>query len=184
MGCLDFIVNSSILSFVLLDSRMVSWSQLLGPNFPHQGSTWCEWTNPQNTISGRDLLRHCCPCCTPMDIHSSSMYSLNSKRFLTKATFRAHPILNIVFGLVFTTSMYCFTQAVVSDPGYIPRPAGISEQKKIVEELVVRGEFDPRHFCTSCFVRKSLRSKHCRICERCVARHDQYFSTYLAQILI
>jgi len=79
--------------------------------------------------------------------------------------------------------MYCFTQSVVSDPGYIPRPAGISEQKKIVEELVVCGEFDPRHFCTSCFVRKSLRSKHCRICERCVARHDQYFSTYLAQIL-
>ena len=70
--------------------------------------------------------------------------------------------------------MYCFAQAVVSDSGYIPRPAGISEQKKIVEELVVRGEFDARDFCTSCLVRKSLRSKHCRICERCVARHDQY----------
>jgi hypothetical protein len=90
------------------------------------------------------------------------------------ATFPAHPILNVVFGLVFATSMYCFTQALVSDPGYIPRPAGISEQKKTVDELVVRGEFDARHFCTSCFVRKSLRSKHCRICERCVARHDQY----------
>jgi len=70
--------------------------------------------------------------------------------------------------------MYCFAQSVASDPGCLPRPAGISEQKKIVEELVVRGEFDARHFCTSCFVRKSLRSKHCRICERCVARHDQY----------
>jgi hypothetical protein len=90
------------------------------------------------------------------------------------ATFSARPMLNIVFGIVFATAMYCFTQAVVSDPGYLPRPAGISEQKKIVEELVVRGEFDARHFCTSCFVRKSLRSKHCRICERCVARHDQY----------
>jgi palmitoyltransferase len=93
---------------------------------------------------------------------------------LMLATFSAHPFFNIIFGLVFATSMYCFTQAVVSDPGYIPRPAGISEQKKIVEELVVRGEFDARHFCTSCFVRKSLRSKHCRICDRCVARHDQY----------
>ena len=90
------------------------------------------------------------------------------------ATFSHHPILNIIFGIVFGTAMYCFAQAVVSDPGYLPRPAGISEQKKIVEELVVRGEFDARHFCTSCFVRKSLRSKHCRVCERCVARHDQY----------
>ena len=93
---------------------------------------------------------------------------------LTIDTVSAHPILNIVFAVVFATAMYCFTQAVVSDPGYIPRPGGISEQKKIVEELVVRGELDARHFCTSCFVRKSLRSKHCRICERCVARHDQY----------
>jgi palmitoyltransferase len=94
------------------------------------------------------------------------------------STFSAHPILNIVFGIVFATAMYCFAQAVVSDPGFLPRPAGISEQKKIVEELVVRGEFDARHFCTSCFVRKSLRSKHCRICERCVARHDQYVPLY------
>jgi palmitoyltransferase ZDHHC13/17 len=86
--------------------------------------------------------------------------------------------MNVIFGIVFATSMYCFAQAVVSDPGYIPRPAGISEQKKIVEELVVRGEFDARHFCTTCFVRKSLRSKHCRICERCVARHDQYTPTF------
>lgn len=90
------------------------------------------------------------------------------------ATFAAHPLLNVIFAIVFGTAMYCFAQAVVSDPGYLPRPAGISEQKKIVEELVVRGEFDARHFCTSCFVRKSLRSKHCRVCERCVARHDQY----------
>lgn len=94
--------------------------------------------------------------------------------WLTIETFPTHPFLNIAFAVVFATSMYCFTQAVVSDPGYIPRPGGISEQKKIVEELVVRGELDARHFCTSCFVRKSLRSKHCRICDRCVARHDQY----------
>jgi len=101
------------------------------------------------------------------------MYNL-SRASLTIATVRAHPILNVIFGVVFATAMYCFAQAVVSDPGYISRPAGISEQKKVVEELVVRGEFDVRHFCTSCFVRKSLRSKHCRICERCVARLDQY----------
>ena len=92
---------------------------------------------------------------------------------LIVATISRHPVLNIVFGLVFATAMYCFSQAVLSDPGYVPRPAGISEQKKIVEDLVIRGEFDARHFCTSCSVRKSLRSKHCRICERCVARHDQ-----------
>jgi palmitoyltransferase ZDHHC13/17 len=87
--------------------------------------------------------------------------------------------MNIIFGFVFATSMYCFAQAVVSDPGYIPRPAGISEQKKIVEELVIQGEFDARHFCTTCLVRKSLRSKHCRICERCVARHDQYYPRFI-----
>ena len=108
-----------------------------------------------------------------MDIRGASMYYLFNSSMLIVATFSAHPFLNITFGIIFATSMYCFAQAVASDPGYVPKPAGISEQKKIVEELVVRGEFDARHFCTTCFVRKSLRSKHCRVCERCVARHDQ-----------
>lgn len=100
--------------------------------------------------------------------------TLSPHFWLMVATFSTHPFINVIFCVVFATAMYCFAQAVGSDPGYVPRTAGISEQKKIIEELVVQGDFDARHFCTTCFVRKSLRSKHCRICDRCVARHDQY----------
>ena len=88
-------------------------------------------------------------------------------------TFYSHPFLNTIFGLLFLTAIWSFMQAMISDPGYVPRPSGRTEQTNIIEDLINVGELDSRHFCTKCFVRKPLRSKHCRICGRCVARHDQ-----------
>lgn len=70
--------------------------------------------------------------------------------------------------------MFFFLKCLRMDPGFIPKPAGIAEQREIIDELLAIGEYDSRHFCIYCFTRRPLRSKHCRICERCVARLDQY----------
>lgn len=36
------------------------------------------------------------------------------------------------------------------------------------------GRFTAQEFCVSCMVRKPIRSKHCKICQRCVGKHDHH----------
>lgn len=61
-----------------------------------------------------------------------------------------------------------------SDPGFVPKSASRSASKKVIDELMELRQFDENHFCVSCMVRKPLRSKHCKRCERCVAKSDHH----------
>lgn len=63
---------------------------------------------------------------------------------------------------------------MLMDPGFIPRSASRGQQKTTIEELIDAKAFDEHHFCTMCMIRKPLRSKHCRRCNRCVAREDHH----------
>lgn len=63
---------------------------------------------------------------------------------------------------------------MMSDPGFVPKSASRSASKAIIDELMESRQFDEKHFCVNCMVRKPLRSKHCKRCERCVAKTDQY----------
>jgi hypothetical protein len=62
---------------------------------------------------------------------------------------------------------------MIYDPGFVPKLSGLNEQKEVIEELVKLWKYDEHNFCVECMLRKPLRSKHCRRCDRCVAKHDQ-----------
>lgn len=97
---------------------------------------------------------------------------------------------NLFFAVLFILCAYNFFRAITLDAGVCPVPIGEEEKKlvssdssgyflllissQIIENLTSEGRLNGQTFCVSCMAQKPLRSKHCRHCDRCVARHDQY----------
>lgn len=88
-------------------------------------------------------------------------------------TWSSSLLLNMSFALCYFLCGYFYVQAMILDPGYIPKSGSRGQQKAVIEELLSKRAFNEQHFCSSCMIRKPLRSKHCRKCNRCVAREDQ-----------
>jgi len=80
---------------------------------------------------------------------------------------------NFLFAVWGTLTGWFYVRCMVDDPGFVPKMNGIAEQKAVIDELIGLWKFDESNFCVTCMIRRPLRSKHCRRCQRCVAKHDQ-----------
>lgn len=81
-------------------------------------------------------------------------------------------LLSVVFILCSGVLWYNFLRAWRGDPGVL---SSTQEQKyRTIIELAERGGFEPQWFCSSCLVRRPIRSKHCSVCNRCVAKFDHH----------
>ncbi|KAJ2895785.1 hypothetical protein MKZ38_006178 [Zalerion maritima] len=89
-------------------------------------------------------------------------------------TFSAHPMLNFLFAGFYGLCAYFYVTTMIYDPGFVPKMNGIAEQKAVIDELLALWKFDEANFCVTCMIRTPLRSKHCRRCGRCVAKHDHH----------
>ncbi|XP_054027562.1 palmitoyltransferase ZDHHC13 [Dryobates pubescens] len=76
--------------------------------------------------------------------------------------------------------LYYFYKTWRADPGYVKTSE--KERKENIAALAEAGCLDFRTFCTSCLVRKPLRSMHCLACDSCVARYDQH-SLWIGQCI-
>lgn len=85
----------------------------------------------------------------------------------------SHPLLNLLFFISFGLTAFFYAASMRYDPGYVPKMNGIAEQKAVIDELLKLWKYDEYNFCTTCMIRTPLRSKHCKACARCVAKHDQ-----------
>ncbi|KAF8256806.1 hypothetical protein EI94DRAFT_1693750 [Lactarius quietus] len=86
----------------------------------------------------------------------------------------SHGFAHLTFALSFGLCAYNFFRAMTLDPGTCPTPKSDAELKSIIEDLASEGRLNGQTFCIQCMARKPLRSKHCRICDKCVARSDHH----------
>ncbi|KAF9179366.1 palmitoyltransferase akr1 [Haplosporangium sp. Z 11] len=82
--------------------------------------------------------------------------------------------LNMAFMIGYVTSLYFFYGSVMSDPGWTKVNTSIESQKEAVIQMADRGLLDARHFCVTCVTQRPIRSKHCKFCNRCVAKFDHH----------
>uniref|UniRef100_UPI00398EAC63 putative palmitoyltransferase ZDHHC13 isoform X2 n=1 Tax=Pristiophorus japonicus TaxID=55135 RepID=UPI00398EAC63 len=80
--------------------------------------------------------------------------------------------IQIPFALSITGCIYYFYKTWTVGPGYLQ--VSEEEKKRTVVALAEADCLDPRIFCTMCLIRKPLRSKHCDVCDCCVAKYDHH----------
>lgn len=99
----------------------------------------------------------------------SSIVSLN----LFAGSYSNFPWTNLIFGVDLGLCGYFYFCTMLYEPGYVPKLGGLTEQKEVIDELLSLWKYDDQNFCVTCMVRMPLRSKHCKRCNRCIAKHDQ-----------
>jgi len=78
-----------------------------------------------------------------------------------------------VFAVLYCLTTFFYIASMRYDPGFVPKLNGIAEQRAVIDDLLKEWKYDEANFCVTCMIRTPLRSKHCRRCQRCVAKHDQ-----------
>lgn len=109
-------------------------------------------------------------------IFAATLFWVGADWLLTvlPVTFSAYPLSNVLFGFFFGSTGYFYVISMREDPGYVPKHASRNQQQAVIEELFSLWKYDEENFCVQCMVRRPLRSKHCRKCNRCVAKIDHH----------
>ncbi|KAI9373150.1 hypothetical protein BJX61DRAFT_400622 [Aspergillus egyptiacus] len=94
--------------------------------------------------------------------------------YVLPATYSTFPFLNISFAVFFLLTTYFYIYSMIEDPGYVPKLGSRNQQRAVIGELFEEWKFDEENFCIYCMIRRPLRSKHCKRCSRCVAKHDHH----------
>ncbi|KAL6621559.1 ankyrin repeat-containing domain protein [Neocallimastix sp. 'constans'] len=81
--------------------------------------------------------------------------------------------VHILFIIIFYISAHSYFLCLFHDPGNIPH-LSIESRNKVIQELAEQDILDSRHYCVECNIRKPIRSKHCRFCNKCVILFDHH----------
>uniref|UniRef100_A0A8C4E0V9 Palmitoyltransferase n=1 Tax=Dicentrarchus labrax TaxID=13489 RepID=A0A8C4E0V9_DICLA len=110
----------------------------------------------------------CAPCVPYSDWESCCLSTI----FLNLAAHLPFATVHVPFLINTLALFYNFGKSWKSDPGIIK--ASEEQKKKTIVELAETGSLDLSIFCSTCLIRKPIRSKHCAVCNRCIAKFDHH----------
>uniref|UniRef100_A0A674N3I1 Palmitoyltransferase n=1 Tax=Takifugu rubripes TaxID=31033 RepID=A0A674N3I1_TAKRU len=104
--------------------------------------------------------------------HHLVSVDINLSAFLNPAAHLPFATVHLPFLINSLALFYNFGKSWKSDPGIIK--ASEEQKKKTIVELAETGSLDLSIFCSTCLIRKPIRSKHCAVCNRCIAKFDHH----------
>eukprot|EP01104_Vermistella_antarctica_P001507 TRINITY_DN11566_c0_g1_i1.p1 TRINITY_DN11566_c0_g1~~TRINITY_DN11566_c0_g1_i1.p1 ORF type:complete len:579 (-),score=103.08 TRINITY_DN11566_c0_g1_i1:167-1903(-) len=90
--------------------------------------------------------------------------------YFLPATFVSNPVPNLLFLATSATFWYFLANATMRDPGFV-NTEKVTESN--VKAMLSKG-LSQKTFCATCCMIRPRRSKHCRVCDRCVALYDHH----------
>ncbi|CAI9743377.1 palmitoyltransferase ZDHHC17-like isoform X1 [Octopus vulgaris] len=108
----------------------------------------------------------------PKYVSLATVFWLYTTWFICLLPYHSASAVPFIFALLSSAMFYNLWKSWRSDPGFIS--ATRDEKYQTILEFAELQSISMNQFCSTCVVKRPIRSKHCSVCNKCVAKMDHH----------